>query len=143
MARITPEEAAAKWSRNLGAATQDIQRGIERVTVAPGQKAAQQKGLWVQRVQASQDKWARNVAAVGVEEWRQAAIQKGLPRIASGASAAEPKMAQFQREFLPHLDAGLSRLATMPKGSLQDSINRAAFMIQHNASFRKRGTSGS
>ncbi len=139
MAKVTPEEAAGKWSRNLGASTTDIQRGLERVSEAPGAKAARQKSLWVQRVQASQDKWARNVQ-VPLEEWRAAAISKGLPRIASGATAAEPKMAAFMREFLPHLDAGKARLDSMPKGSLQDSINRAAFMIQHNASFRKRGT---
>lgn len=140
MAKITPEEAGAKWSRNLGAATADIQRGLERVSEAPGNKAARAKDLWARRTQDSKDKWARNVQ-VPLEEWRAAAINKGLPRIASGATQAEPKMAAFMREFLPHLDAGKARLDSMPKGTIQDSINRAAFMIQHNASFRKRGTS--
>lgn len=138
MAKITAQEAAAKWSRNLGAAAADIQRGIERVDTAPGAKAARQKGLYVQKVQQSADKWAQNVGNVSLADWQQAAIQKGVPRIADGAAKAEGKMAGFMNDLLPHIDAGKSKIDAMPKGSLADSKNRAAAWIDHMATFRRR-----
>jgi hypothetical protein len=138
MAKITPQEAAQKWSRNLGAASADIQRGIERVDQAPGAKAARQKGLYVQRVQQQADKWANNVANVSLGEWQKAAIEKGVPRIADGAAKAEGKMAAFMNDLLPHIDAGKARIDAMPKGSLADSKNRASAWIDHMASFRRR-----
>lgn len=138
MAKITPQEAAAKWSRNLGAATADIQRGVERVTESPGVKAAAQKALYVQKVQQRADVWADRLRAMDVGTWQRQTIEKGIPRIADGAAKAEPKMAAFMGELLPHIDAGRARIAGMPKGSIADSKNRASAWIDHMASFRRR-----
>lgn len=138
MAKITPQEAAEKWSRNLGGATQDIQRGIERVTEAPGPKAARAANLYVRGVQNNVDKFQRNVAAVDLGTWQRAAIEKGIPRIADGAAKSQDKMAQFMGDLLPHVDAGKAKIAGMPKGSLADSKNRASAWIDHMAGFRRR-----
>ena len=40
MAKVTPQEFAEKWARRTQGATQDYIRGIDRVTEAPGVKAA-------------------------------------------------------------------------------------------------------
>ena len=40
MARVNAQEYAEKWKRRLSGATEDVRRGIERTTVAPGAAAA-------------------------------------------------------------------------------------------------------
>lgn len=137
MARTTPQAAAEKWASRLSGATQQIQAGVQAVTVAPGQKAAAASQLWLQRVQASQAKWARNVGAVTLADWQDAMLNKGVGRIASGATAAVPKMQAFMTEFLSYLDAGKSRIDAMPKGDINASIARAAAQIQYNSQFKR------
>lgn len=139
MAKVTPDQFAEKWVRNLGAATQDIARGVDQVTQAPGVAAARQKDVWIAKIQASQEKWARNVARVSVEEWRAKMKDVGIPRIASGAAANQGKMQQFAAEFLPHLDRGVAQVKAMPKRTLEDGVNRAIAMIRHNAGFKRGG----
>lgn len=139
MAAKNPQDVAAKWAQNLSGSTESIRQGVARVTEAPGVAAARQRALWLQRVQASQEKWARNVSRVTAGEWQQAMLDKGLPRIASGAQAAQPKMAAFLSEFLPHVEAGAAQVRAMPKGGVEEGIARAAAMIRHNAQFRRSG----
>lgn len=134
-----PTDVAGKWASRLGAATQDIQRGVQAVTVAPGAAAAAQRQKWVQRVTASQDKWARNVSRVSLADWQAATINKGIPRVASGAQAAQPKMEQFMSELLPHIERGLPALKAMPGVTLDDGINRSSAWIRHMATFRRSG----
>lgn len=138
MARVTAQQAAEKWKARLSAAGQQITDGVNAVTVAPGTKAAQAADLWLQRVSAAKDKWKARVASVGLQEWQQSMIDN-IPRIAQGAQAKAGKVEQFMTEFLPHLDAGVAKVNAMPKGGLQESINRAAAMITHNSTFKRRG----
>lgn len=132
-----PNAAAQRWANNLGAATQAIKEGVAAVTVAPGQAAARQSAVWLQNTQASQQKWARNVARVSLQDWQAAMNDKGVSRIASGASAAQPKMAAFLTQFLPHVEAGVRALPA--RGTLEQNIARATAMIRHNASFGMKG----
>ncbi len=71
-------------------ASQKATAGAQRVSVAPGQKAAEQAQKYINRVNESLPKWQRNVAAVSLAEWQSKYIQVGVPRIASGAQAAQP-----------------------------------------------------
>ena len=96
-----PNAAAQKWAANLAGATQAIRDGVQGVSTAPGQLAAQKKQLYISGVTASADKWARNVASVSLQEWQNAMTTKGVDRIASGAQAAQPKMAQFLGRLIP------------------------------------------
>lgn len=141
MARVTPEQAAQKWSTRLGGATAEITQGVNAVTVAPGAKAAAQKQAWLARVQASADKWARNVSRVSLDEWKSKMINVGIPRIAQGATANQDKMARFMNEFLPFLDRGVATVKAMPKVTVEDGIQRAVAMIRYNAGFKRGGGS--
>lgn len=136
MKPLTPDEVAKKWSNNLSAAGADIQKGVEAVKVAPGQLAARQKQVYVQNVQAAADKWAANVAKVSAQEWQQAMINKAIPRIGTGAQAAQTKMAQFMNELLPHIERGLAQLP--PRGNLEQNKQRVLAWINHMSSFSKR-----
>ena len=135
MAHGTPDQVAAKWANNLGAATASIQQGVEAVKVAPGQAAARQKGAYVQNVQAAADKWAANVAAVSLQSWQNDMVAKGIPRVATGASAAAPKMTAFMGKLLPYIDSGKSQLPA--RGNLQQNKARVMAWIDYMAGFSK------
>jgi len=133
-----PTAVANKWATNLGGATTSITAGVNAVTVAPGQRAAAASQLWLNRVTASLDKWTRNVSAVTLQQWQAAMINKGIPRISSGAQAAIPKMTAFMTQWLPYVEQGAATVRAMPKNSLADSKARAAAMIDFNAAFVRK-----
>lgn len=136
MPMLTPDQATAKWVRNTTAAVQSITDGVNGVTVAPGQKAAAQKNLWLSQLQASADKWAKNVAGVTLQEWQQAMITYGIPRVAQGVTAKQGKYQAFATKFFPFVAQGAAQVAAMPKGGVENGINRAVAMIRHNAGFQ-------
>jgi hypothetical protein len=133
MAVMDPAAVATKWATNLGASTTSITAGVNAVQQAPGQSAAAQSAVWLQRLQASQAKWERNVSAVTLQEWKNAMLNKGLPRIATGAQQAVPKMQAFMQKWLPYEQAGVAQLP--PRGTVQQNIQRAVNMMNWNAGF--------
>lgn len=139
MAKMTGSEFAEKWARNLGASAEYIRRGIESVTESPGQKAVQKKAKWVARMTSADvhERWARQTGRVTVEDWKRKAIEVGLPRISSGASASVPKMAQFGEALLSYQEQGLAKLRNMPDITLEDSKARLLAWFDHMARFRK------
>lgn len=139
MAAKDPAAVAAKWAQNLGSATQHIQAGVDAVQTAPGQKAAAQKNLWLQQLQANADKWARNVSAVSLTDWQQAMRDKGIARIGTGAQAAIPKMTSFLGQFLPHVESVAQQVRAMPKGGLANAEARVLAQMRGNAAFRRSG----
>ena len=138
MAKVTADQAAAKWAQRSAAATDDVKNGVMNVTVAPGKSAALAKDLWLQKISASADKWARRVSAVSLQDWQDAMINKGINRIASGTQAAIPKMTAFMTDFLPFVDQGVAAIKNMPKGNVEAGIARAAAMIRHNATYVRK-----
>lgn len=136
MTRVSPSEGAEKWASRTAGATQDMQRGIERVTVAPGQLAARQADKWHQKVTQAKPKFAANVAAVPLEEWKRSAVD-GASRVASGVQAKKGKMERFTQEFYAHLDRGAPSINAMPTTTIEQSIAKAGAQMRHNAAFRR------
>lgn len=130
-----PTAVATKWHTNFSASGPSITAGVNAVTVAPGVKAAAAKALWLAKVTASADKWARNVSAVSLATWQQAMLTTGLQRLQTGATAGQPKVAQFMGQFLPYLDRNASTINAMDKSSLESAIAKAAAQIRVNAQF--------
>lgn len=137
---LTPQEFAEKQNRRLKAALEDIRTGVSRVDVAPTQLAAKKKEKMKTKLNEAIDKgkWERNLQKVTLQEWQEKIINKGIPRISGGIDAARAKVEDFARQFLPHVEAGVKKIQTMPDLTLEDSIQRAAAMIRHNASFQKQ-----
>lgn len=131
-----PNAVAAKWAQRLSASTQAITDGVQAVQVAPGAAAARQSQVWAQNVAASQQKWAARVGSVSLSDWQQAMITKGAPRVASGATAAQPKMAAFLGQVLPFIDSAKSSLP--PRGTLDQNIARSTAFIQAMSKFQRR-----
>lgn len=138
--RGTPETIQEKWANRLSGATAEISAGIDRVTVAPGAKAAAKKDKWLANVQASQDKWATRVGAVSLESWKNAAKTIGVQRVASGAQAKKGKFGAFIREFSSHLEALDSKLAGMPDTTFEQRMQRMVTAARHNHDFKRSGS---
>jgi len=95
--------AASAWSSGFSAAGPKYEAGINAVTVAPGQLAANQKNAYVAGVQNNANIWAQKVAAVDLNTWKNAATTTGSQRLQSGATKGAPKMQAFMQNFLPDL----------------------------------------
>lgn len=138
MARGTPQQIAARWSQRLSASTQQIQEGVARVQVAPGQKAAAQKQAYLTNVAAKADKWERNVRAVTLEDWK-AATTAGAARVAAGAQAKQGKVEKFLGEFLPFVDQVQAKVAAMPRGTLEQNLARMVANARELSQFKRSG----
>ena len=135
----TAQEIARKWQRNLSGSVEAIRNGVQDVTVSPTEKAAAKADQYLIGVQSAVDsgKYQAGLRRVTLEQWKQAMLDKGVPRLASGAAAGEPKFQEFMAEFLPYIESGQRMLENMPRGGLQENIARSTAMIEHLAGFRR------
>lgn len=140
--RSNPAAATAKWVSNLSAAADRMTQGAQAVTKAPGQAAAAAADKWLQRVTQSKAKFAANVSAVSLQDWQNAYVNIGVPRVAQGAQAKQAKMQNFMTQFLPYLQRGVSTIDQMPSTTLEDGIARATAMIRYNSKFKKGMSQG-
>lgn len=138
MARLTPEEAAAKWAQRTGAAGSDWQRGVERVTESPTAKAAAAADKWQQKLSdpRAKEKFKRNVGRVSTEEWKSRTVAKA-GNFTAGAQGAVDKMQKHQQEVQPFMDALKRKIAGMPNNTPQDAANRAAAWVLGMAEYRR------
>lgn len=139
MAKVTPDEFHEKWSRRLKGAQTDIRKGIERTTTSPTEKAAQKGDKMLAGVEQSirNGKWQAGLRRVTLEDWKDAAINKGLGRISAGVDGAQKKVTDFASQLLPHIDRGVEKVKNMPDLTIEDSINRSATFIRHMADFKR------
>jgi hypothetical protein len=131
-----PSDAAAKWAQNLGAAGTAYTAGINAVTTAPGQQAAAAADRYVAGVQAALPKFKANTAAVTLQDWQAAAVNKGAPRLATGATAAQPKMANVLTQLFPYIEQVRGTLP--PRGDIEQNIARSAAFQRGMAKFVRR-----
>lgn len=124
MALPTPANAAAKWAQNLGAATTRYTDGVNAVQTSPGQLAAQASDRYIAGVQASVPKFIANSQAVQLGDWKNAAINKGAPRLASGAQQAQNKMQGVFTSLFPFIEQVRGSLPQ--RGDLEQNIARSA-----------------
>lgn len=134
---MSPADVAAKWAANLAAALPTIKAGVQSVTTAPTSKAAAAVDRWAMGVQraAADGSFVRGCGRVSLQDWQNAMLTKGSPRIGPGAAAAKPKMEAFLGQWLPYMDQIKSILANQPRGTLDQNIARAVAVMQHNAAF--------
>ena len=133
----SPDAIAQDWANRLAGSGDKIKAGVESVQVAPGQLAARQKTVYVQRVQERANTWAANTAAVSLQEWQGDMLNKGLARIGQGAQAAQGKFTAFMSRLLPYIENGRRQLPA--RGNLDQNINRMTAWVRHMAQFSNRG----
>ncbi len=129
--KTNAQEWLDKHERNTTNALSDTRRGIERVTEAPGIAAAAAQERMKANLVASIDsgRWGRNVAAVSVQDWKNAAIAKGLNRIGPGIAASKSKNLPVIQRTLAAVESAQAEVLAMPKGTLQESINRMSTFV--------------
>lgn len=139
MPKLNSAEGAKKWKDRLSGATQDVIDGINRVTESPMQKSAAAEDKWFQNIQKAHTSGKRKRALLNVslETWKNQAATVGAPRIASGASAAEGKVAKFYDKLFPFQETLQNKIKGMPDISLSDSVARATAWITGMAEFDK------
>lgn len=140
MSRMTPQEAREKWARRLKASIPDIEAGVDRVTEAPGKKAAAKADKMLAGItEAVRDgTWARRVGAVSLEEWKSKMKSKGVGRIAAGVDAAAGKAEDFFSQLFSYQDGLQGKMDAMPDLTLEDSINRMTTWVRDMAKFSKK-----
>jgi hypothetical protein len=139
MTKLSPAEVAEKHARRLKAATEDIRIGVERVTEAPGAKAAAKAEKMKQNLVAAIDsgKWQKRVSSVTLDEWKSKMIGKGLGRIASGVDAALGKTTEFHSQLQNHQSGIDAQLAKMPDLTLEDNIQRMTHQVRSMTKFKR------
>jgi hypothetical protein len=139
MAQKNPLQVTEKLIRNLSNATQSIRDGINAVTESPTEQAAAQGDLMLQKIQeaVNSGRWGERLRSVSLADWKNATLDKGVDRIASGAQASKAKILSFFEQWLPYEEQISQQVKQMPKGTIEDSVNRAAAVIRHNANFKR------
>ena len=140
MPKLTAAEATEKHARRLKGATEDIRRGVQRVTEAPGQAAAAKQEKFRQNLMAAIDsgKWARRVASVSLGEWQTLMADKGIPRIAAGVDASAGKIEDFFSQLFAHQEGLERKVQSMPDLTLEDSINRMTTWVRGMSEFQRK-----
>lgn len=139
MSKLTASEFQEKHARRLKAAVEDVRKGIDRVTENPCEKAAakQDKMLTNLTAAVTGGKWAAGLKRVSLEEWKKKARDIGVNRIAAGIDGAKTKVIAFAEQLLPHIDAGQTKIKTMPDVTLDDNINRMTTFVRHMAGLKR------
>lgn len=133
MPRRTPQQAADRWARSMAASTQNYTDGINSVQTHPGELAARNvQGYQNGVAQAvASGKWQQNVQRGSLQDWKNAAANKGAQRLASGAAAAVNKVAQANERVFPMIDQATASIANMPRTDAASRIARAtAYMTR-------------
>lgn len=138
--RVTAAEYQEKHARRLKAALEDMRTGVQRVTEAPGVKAAAAQDKMRANLMSAIDsgKWGRRVASVPLAEWQDKMINKGIPRVSMGIDAAADKVRDFAQQLIDHENNLLTEIDRLPSITLEDSIVRATTWIRRMAEFERR-----
>lgn len=135
----TAQEVADKWATNIGNATTSMKNGVARVTVAPGEAAAQKAAKWQQAMQdpATFTKWQNNVRRVSLGSWQQSMNDIGIARVAAGAQAKKAKFEQAMNSLLQHIDAGVQQIKSMPDTTFEERLARSTAMQRWMHSYQR------
>lgn len=129
--------SAQKWAQNLSRSTDSIKAGVQAVQEAPTARAA--RSLDKARMNYNQaidsGRMARSLQAVTLSDWQQAFINKGIPRIQSGAAAGQSKYQQFAAQFYPIMDQVSQQVKGMPNVTTEDALARVRVAIEAGKRF--------
>lgn len=140
MAMPTPQQASDKLKRAIQNGGTSYKEGVMRVTESPMQKAVDNQQKLVQNwMQAVNDgKWARNLLAVPLTEWKTRTSEIGSSRYTQGADKAATNYKKFADEFFPHVASVQAEVQAMPSLTLDDNIARMVANARGMARFSRR-----
>lgn len=132
-------DVSEKWGRRLKGSFDDIKKGVQSVSVAPGVAAAAKADKMLAGItEAVQSgKWANRVKAVSLSDWQSKMIDKGIGRISAGVDGAKSKSEAFYSKLLPFQDSLKSSIQNMPDLTIDDSIQRVAAWMRGMKNFNR------
>lgn len=135
--KVNADQFVEKHARRTKAALGDMREGVQRVTRAPGVAAAAKADKMRANLIEALDsgKWARRVASVSVEDWKDAMINKGVNRVAAGIDAAQGKTRAFAEQLLSHQSGLMAEVEQMPDLTIEDSIGRMTTWVRGMSKF--------
>jgi len=137
MARRSVSDIVDKQIQRTANSTDEVRKGIAAVTESPTEKAAQNldraKSGYAKAVDSG--KMARNLRAVSLEMWKTSTLEK-VDRIPSGIAAAKGKLIDFHTQRAAFQDKIDSKLSSMPKRTLSDSISRMTTQVTEMSKFQ-------
>lgn len=144
MATTNVSSVVDKWVRNMSSAGETIKAGVQKMQQTPGVNAAAAADKYAQAcAQAVADgSYSAGQMSYSLQSYKDAVIQKGLPRIAAGATAAKPKVTQFFQQLLPFTSQLSDQIRAMPNNGIEDSIARATAAIRGMANFKFQRSQG-
>lgn len=133
--RVRNADTAAKnWASGMQAAGQAYRDGIDAVQENPLDKAADATEAYLAGVQAGNAKRVMKLRAYGMEKWKQAAKDKGAPRLGTGATASQGRYQQVMVRVLQHQQQVLD---TLPKrGTFEQNLQRMDAYARGMRSFK-------
>ena len=135
--RVNADEFVEKHARRTKGALEDLRRGVGAVTEAPGAKAAQKADKMRAKLVEAIDsgKWQKRVAAVSLDDWKKAMLEKGVARVPAGIDAAAEKTRKFAAQLLAFEATLKDTVDRMPDLTLEDSIARSTAWIRGMSKF--------
>jgi len=115
--------------------------GIKNPKRSPTEAAISMADTWHAKVSSPETKrkWIEHRKAAGDESWLAGLLGKGIDRWAPGIQLGIGKYLTFAEEFFPYMASGLAtKVYTIQKRTLDDSIRRVAELIRHNAAFKRK-----
>lgn len=143
MARVNAQQWLQKWGNALSASGTAISAGVDNVKTAPGVTAAAAQDRMLAGINdaVTSGRWAKAVAGVSLDAWKQSMKNKGIPHIAQGVAQAQSTKVTQITALLNAVDASTQAIASLPKGGLENNINRAtAFMRAMSQNAPKKNT---
>jgi hypothetical protein len=139
--RLTVAQVVQRWADRGAASGDTVRNGVNAVTESPMEKAAARKDAWLAGVQraAQSGKYENNLRAVSLQDWKQSMLNKGIANMQNGYTNGKAKFTRFMNEWMPYAQQISDQIKQMPKGTLQQGIDRATAAIRMAAAF-KRGT---
>lgn len=139
MVKLSASEIADKWRRRAEASAGDYEKGVDRVSESPTEKAAAKKDKFKANLLKAIDdgKWEKGLKAVSLSDWKDSVKAKGVPNYATGIRASESKMEKFMTELIPFQESLQAEIDRMPDITLSDSIARATKWIEGMAKFKQ------
>lgn len=121
-----PMASFEKWSKNAQNSAEAMAAGVDGVTESPMAKAADQSDKYVRGVQdaVQSGRFANNLRAVPLEEWKSAMKNKGKANMANGVRSLSARAKRNIVQNLEYANSVKAQIASMPNSTEQDAEAR-------------------
>lgn len=138
MAKMSPDQLAAKWRAKYGASSESYKQGVQTTQKDPIQLAIQAAPRWLEGVQeaAAEGRFERGLQRSSKAKWQAACVEKGAANMATAAKLGESAVAAAEREIGPMRDAAVAGLPA--RGTYEQNKQRMNQMVDAMKSFKRR-----